>query len=273
MSDVVADSVYTMGYHPEYIRAQARFAQQPSLNFLVPQLARGQRILDVGCGGGFLSAQLAEAAAWGELVGIDIEPSQVDMATETAARRSVANAQFQVGDARDLPFGNGSFDAVHFGGVLLHIGDVDRALEEARRVLRPGGLIACRDLMPESCFAHPELGTMQRTIEVFFDVVGADGGSPNIARDIKSRLIRAGFADIVMSVSFEVYDTPEELEFFHDVFEQIFLGQEGISHAAEAYVAITKELKLSIAGCLEEWRHEPGALAAIAFGQALAVRP
>ncbi len=273
MSDVVAGSVYTMGYHPTYIRAQARFAQQPSLNFLVPQLAPGQRILDVGCGGGFLSAQLAEAVTWGELVGIDIDQSQVDLAREMADRRSVANAQFQVGDALALPFGDGSFDVVHFGGVLLHVGDVDRALDEARRVLRPGGLIACRDLMPESCFAHPELGMMQRTIEVFIDVVGADGGSPSIVRDLKRRLIRAGFADIVMAFSFEVYDTPEELEFFHDVFEQIFLGQEGISHAAEAYMAITKELKLSIAGCLEEWRHEPGALAAIGFGQAMAVRP
>ncbi len=272
MSDVVADSVYTMGYNPEYIRAQARFAQQPSVNFLVPQLAPGQRILDVGCGGGFLSAQLAEAVAWGELVGIDIEPSQVDLARETAAQRSVANAQFQVGDARDLPFGNGSFDAVHFGGVLLHISDVDRALEEARRVLRPGGLIACRDLMPESCFAHPELGMMQRTIEVFVDVVGADGGSPSIARDIKRRLIRAGFADIVMALSFEVYDTPEELEFLQGIIKELLLGS-GIVAAAKGYGAATKEMELVIARCLEEWHHDPGALAAIAFGQAMAIRP
>ncbi len=272
MSDVVANSVYTMGYQPEYIRAQARFAQQPSLNFLVPQLAPGQRILDVGCGGGFLSAQLAEAVTWGELVGIDAEPSQVNLARETADRWGVANAQFQVGDARDLPFGNGSFDALHFGGVLLHIGDVDRALEEARRVLRPGGLIACRDLMPESCFVHPELGMMRRSIEMFVDVVAADGGSPNVAREIKGRLIRAGFADVVLAHSFEVYSTLEELEFLQGVIKELFLGS-GIVAAAEGYGAATKEMELVIARCVEEWHHDPGALAAMAFGQAMAVRP
>ncbi len=273
MLDGVEDSVYTMGYRPEYIRAQARFAQQPSLNFLVPQLAPGQRLLDVGCGGGFLSSQLAEAVAQGELVGIDLEPSQVDLARETAARRGVANTQFQVGDALDLPFRDGSFDVLHFGGVLLHICDVDRALEEARRVLRPGGLIACRDLIPESCFGHPELGMMQRTIEMFVDVVGADGGSPSIARDIKGRLIRAGFADVVMTLSYEIYDTPEEREFFHAVVEHILLEPEGIVNAAEAYGAITEQMNLSIRRCLEEWRHDPGALAAMAFSQATAVRP
>ncbi len=271
MLDTVPPAVYTMGYDEVYVQAQERWAQQPSMSFLVPHLIPGQRLLDVGCGAGFLSARLAEAVAPGELVGVDIEPSQVDLARETAAQRGLDDARFQVADALELPFADGSFDVVHFGGVLLHVGDVDRALAEARRVLRPGGLAACRDLMPESCFAHPELGMMRRSIEAFGDLLAADGGQPGIARDIKGRLKRAGFADVRVAHSFETYDTPEELDFFHGMVRQWFLGQ-GIGDAARDYGAMSEEMKLAVARCLEEWHQDPGALAAVAFGQALAVR-
>ena len=139
-------------------------------------------------------------------------------------------------------------------------------------MLRPGGLVACRDLMPESCFVHPELGVMRRSIEAFGDLLSADGGQPNIGREIKERLGRAGFADVRVSHSFETYDTPEELEFFHGMIAQWFLAG-GVADAAEEYGAMTEEMKRAVARCLEEWRHDPSALAAVAFGQALAVRP
>ena len=270
MRETDSDAVYTMGYNPEYVRAQERFAQQPSVSFLIPHLIAGHRLLDVGCGAGFLSARLAEAVAPGELVGIDIEPSQVEMA-RAAAQRGLDNAKFQVADALELPFADGSFDVVHLGGVLLHVADIDRALAEARRVLRPGGMAACRDLMLESCFAHPELGMMRRSFEAFVDLVAADGGQPNIARDIKGHLRRAGFTDVRVTHSFETYDTPEELEFFSNIAKSWFLSD--IAGAAKEYGAVTDEMKLAIAHCLEEWSQAPGALAGIAFGQALAVRP
>ena len=272
MADKAAPPVYTMGYDEVYVRAQERWAQQASMSFLVPRLIPGQRLLDVGCGAGFLSARLAEAVAPGELVGIDIEPSQVAMSRETAAQRGLGNARFEVADALELPFGDGSFDVAHLGGVLLHVGDADRALAEARRVLRPGGLVACRDLMPESCFAHPELGVMRRSVEAFGDLLAADGGQPRIAREIKERLGRAGFTDIAVAHSFETYASPEELEFFHAMVKQWFLGSD-IADAAEQYGAMTEEMKQAGARCLEEWRRDPGAMAAVAFGQALAVRP
>ncbi len=272
MIETVPDAVYTMGYSPAYVHAQDRWAQQPSLNFLVHHLIPGQRLLDVGCGGGWLSVRLAEAVAPGELVGIDFEQSQVDIARETAAERGLENARFQVADALELPFEEGSFDVVHLGGVLLHVGDAGRALREARRVLRPNGLLGTRDMMPDSCFVHPELGVMQRSFEVFIDLLAADGGNPSIARDIKGCLGRAGFTDVRVSYSFETYASPEELEFFRGVISQWFLGG-GIADAAQEYGAMTEEMKLAMAHCLEEWHQDPGALAGMAFGQALAVRP
>lgn len=269
MLETIPETIYTMGYNLAYVRAQERFAQQPSLNFLVPHLLAGRRLLDVGCGAGFLSARLAEAVVPGEMVGIDFEQSQVVMARETAAQRKLGNARFQLADALDLPFADDSFDVVHIGGVLMHVADADLALAEARRVLKPGGLVACRDLMLNSCFAHPELGMMKRSFEMLADTVAADGGQPDIARDIKMRLKQAGFTDIRVAHSFETYDAPEDLNFFHAIVKQWFLSD--IVKTALDYGAATEDMKLIIARCLDEWRRDPGALAGIAFSQALAV--
>ena len=263
---------YTMGYSDEFIGFQSRFAQQDSVNFLMPHLAPGQRLLDVGCGPGFLSARLADAVAPGEMHGIDLMPSQIDLARATAAHNNCDNALFHLANAVELPFEDRSFDVVHMGGVLLHVADTHIALSEAKRVLRPGGIVACRDLMLDSCFAHPELGVMQRSIEALADLVAADDGHPQIARDMKLHLQQAGFTDITFSASFETYSTPAELEFFYAIVKQWFLGA-GIADAAKTYGAMSDELMIEVARRLEEWIREPGALAGVAFGRAIAVRP
>ena len=272
MQQATVEPVYTLGYGEAINRFQARFAQQESVNFLVPHLEPGQRLLDVGSGTGHLSARLAAAVAPGVLHGIDIEPSQVDLARATCASQERGNTVFQVADATQLPFEDGYFDVVHLGGVLMHVPDTGRALEEVRRVLRPGGLVACRDLMLSSCFVHPELGMMRRSFEAFEDLLAADDGHPQIARDMKLHLHRAGFVDIDVSASFEIYSAPEELEFYHAIVKQWFL-EGGVGDAAEQCGALSPEMLVKIGQLLEEWRREPGAVAGTAFGRATAVRP
>jgi ubiquinone/menaquinone biosynthesis C-methylase UbiE len=92
----------------------------------------GMRLLDVCCGPGYVAA---EAAARGlSAVGVDIAPAMVDV-----ARGRVPGAEFRVGDAEALEFGDGAFDAVACAFGLLHLPQPDRAMAEAFRVLRPGG--------------------------------------------------------------------------------------------------------------------------------------
>lgn len=272
MLETAPSPVYTMGYSQEFVQNLSRAAQQPSVNFLIPHLIPGQRLLDVGCGPGFLSARLADAIAPGEMAGIDFEPSQIAIAQEVAAQYGLENVTFQVADAMKLPFEDSSFDVVHLGGVLLHVPDIGGALAEAKRVLRPGGLVGCRDLMLESSFVHPELGAMRRSFEALADLIDADEGQPNVARDIKLHLNQAGFDNVRVSASIEIYNTPEELDFFYALVRQWFLDG-GIAEAAIQYGAMTKDIVAVIANNLEEWRRDPGALAGIAFSQALAVRP
>jgi ubiquinone/menaquinone biosynthesis C-methylase UbiE len=70
------------------------------------------RGLDLGCGPGSITLGLAEAVAPGEMVGVDVQPSQVAQAQALSAARGVMNVRFEVADVYRLPFPDGSFDAV-----------------------------------------------------------------------------------------------------------------------------------------------------------------
>ena len=79
------------------------------------------------------------AAAPGELHGIDMEASQIEMARSVAAAGGHDNAFFRTGDATDLPFEDASFDVAHCHAVLMHVPDTQAVLTEVKRVLKPGG--------------------------------------------------------------------------------------------------------------------------------------
>src|SRR3984893_8254025 len=100
---------------------------------LVPLLAPqfGERILDIGCGTGHLTAQIAESGA--RLVGVDRSPEMVD-----AARKAYPNLQFDVADARDLRF-HEEFDAVFSNATLHWIHEPELVIRSIRNSLRPGG--------------------------------------------------------------------------------------------------------------------------------------
>ena len=263
---------YTMGYGDEFIRVLARYAKSKHSKYLIPHLRPGLQVLDVGCGPGFQAMDFAEAIAPGELFGIDIEPSQIEMAQQLAEERGHDNATFAVADVVDLPFEEGFFDVAHCGGVLGFLPDTAAALAEIKRTLRPGGLVVCRDMIVESCFAHPDLGLTFRGWEMLSDLIAADDGHPQMGKDIKEHLANAGFEEIRMSASFNMYDTPEEIELFYQLVKGWFLEGDPAS-AAKKYGAATDGLLAQVSETLDIWRSSPGAVAGIAFGRALAVRP
>ena len=102
----------------------------------------GQRVLDVGCGTGYLSRLVARSVGPnGIVVGIDPSESMIQYARRKAA--STGNCEFQVGAAEALPFPGDHFGVVVSSLVLHHLPEDlrVRALEETRRVLRPGGAL------------------------------------------------------------------------------------------------------------------------------------
>ena len=116
------------------------FARRAILDAL--HLGPGDRLLDIGCGGGLL---LRDAMAFGAVVtGLDHSPEMVALARERAPGATVVE-----GRAERLPFADSTFTAVSMSVVFFFFDEPDLALEEARRVLRPGGRLAVYTTAPE----------------------------------------------------------------------------------------------------------------------------
>jgi SAM-dependent methyltransferase len=178
--------------------------------FLLRFLRPGMRVLDVGCGAGSITLGLAEAVAPGEMVGVDLQPSQVEQARALGAVRGVRNVRFEVADVYRLPFPDGSFDAVFAHAVLMHLREPVRALVEVRRVLRPGGIAGVRDSDWGGRIHAPATPLLEQWYALTVRVRQLNGGDPFMGRHQRRLLLDAGFARAEASVSVWSDGTPEE---------------------------------------------------------------
>lgn len=109
--------------------------------------ARGERVLDVGCGVGG-PARLLAAGYGCRVTGIDLTPAAVAAATALSARAGlVETTDFQQGDALELPFPDASFDHAWTQHAAMNISDRARLYAEIHRVLRPNGRFAIHDVV------------------------------------------------------------------------------------------------------------------------------
>ncbi len=270
----MTNDLYIMGYSEAYLRILSSRSVADACGYLMPRLWPGLRVLDVGCGPGSISAGLAEIVAPGELRGIDIAPSQVEMAVQAAAARGLSNAEFSVADVRDLPFDDGSFDVVHCNDALAYIPDTEAALNEMKRVLKSGGILGWREIIMDLCMTHPdpEPRPASQAYAIFADTLAADDGHPQLGKELAGHLDQAGFTDIRMSASFETFTGPERRKLLYDLGEQWFFTP-NVQSPATQYGAATLRRFDELKQSRERWYHSIGAIGAFAFGEALAVKP
>ncbi|KEO83714.1 class I SAM-dependent methyltransferase [Tumebacillus flagellatus] len=107
------------------------------------QLTPGMRVLEVGCGPGTFAPYLAQGLTpGGSVTGLDLDPRFVQRAQENAAREGLQDVEYVVGSAYELPFADGSFDAVTSYTGIGVLTDPQKAVAEMIRVCRPGGSIS-----------------------------------------------------------------------------------------------------------------------------------
>ncbi|MFS8462553.1 class I SAM-dependent methyltransferase [Xanthomonas campestris] len=125
---------------------------------------RNGQLLDLGCGAGHVSFQLAPLMA--EVVAYDLSADMLEVVAATAADRGLTQVRTVQGAAERLPFETGSIDAVVSRYSAHHWSDLGQALREVRRVLRPGGIAAFVDVVAPGL---PLLDTHLQAIELLRD--------------------------------------------------------------------------------------------------------
>ena len=111
------------------------------------ELAPGDTALDACCGTGDLAFELARRVGpGGTVIGSDFSDRMLELAREKAARRGATGVRFEWGDALDLSYEDGSFDAVSVGFGVRNFADVELGLRELARVLKPGGRLVILEI-------------------------------------------------------------------------------------------------------------------------------
>jgi 2-polyprenyl-3-methyl-5-hydroxy-6-metoxy-1,4-benzoquinol methylase len=123
---------YTHGHHESVLRSHRWRTVENSAGYLLPALRPGTRVLDVGCGPGTITLDIAQRVAPGVVVGVDSAAAIVDDARTNATDAAMPNLTFEVGDVYALPYDDGSFDVVHAHQVLQHLADPVAALPKSR---------------------------------------------------------------------------------------------------------------------------------------------
>lgn len=153
---------------------------------------RGERVIELGCGAGLLLREIGLALGpHGLAVGIDISPDQIDAAAAACSEAPAVVAE--VGDMRALARADGVFDAAVAVQALEYVPEIDRALAEIARVLKPGGRLVCLATNWHSAFWHGPDPELTAAIAGPWD---SHAPHPNLPARLPARLARAGFAAI-----------------------------------------------------------------------------
>lgn len=152
-------------------------------------LAQGESVLDAGCGTGLLLEQEALAVgSGGRAEGLDYSEDMLEHAADRCA--DMAQVHLQQGSVEALPFEDASFDALSCTQTLLYVDNLDRALQEFYRVLKPGGRIAVLETDWSGAILNSADQALTRRIFDAWDVALAN---PNLPKRLRPLLKGLGF--------------------------------------------------------------------------------
>jgi SAM-dependent methyltransferase len=239
-----------------------------SAGYLEPYLKPGKSVLDVGCGPGTITVDLAARVAPGKVTALELTAPALELARAEAARQGQDGVDFVVGDVHELEFADGGFDVVHAHQVLQHVADPVRALREMRRVCRPDGVVAARDSDYAAFAWFPQLPELDEWMALYQRVSRANGGEPDAGRRLLSWARAAGFAEITATSSTWCFATPEDREWWGGLWAERILRSDLATQAVAAGVASERDLRRISAGW-RAWAADPDGWLSITHGEIL----
>jgi ubiquinone/menaquinone biosynthesis C-methylase UbiE len=258
---------YTHGHAPAVLQQHAQRTAEEAAAFFLSELRPGMRLLDVGCGPGSITRGLAERLAPGEVVGVDLSEDALDAARRDAAARGLTNLTYRTASVYELPFADASFDVVFAHQVVQHLRERTVALREMLRVVRPGGLLAVRDVDWGTAAYWPRDPWLDRFIEVHQAAWYRNGGEPQLGRQLRALFNEIGVAEPRITAAVWCYATPAETIAWGDSYSARLLtsmGEAPLKHGLVSRADID-----AMAAAFRAWARHPDAVWMFIHAEAL----
>jgi ubiquinone/menaquinone biosynthesis C-methylase UbiE len=249
---------YTHGHHESVLRSHRWRTAGNSAGYLLPHLAPGQRLLDIGCGPGTITLDLARRVAPGAVVGIDVAPDAIDAAITARVQAGLGEdaVALSLGDVYALDAPDGSFDVVHAHQVLQHLTDPVTALREMHRVLAPGGVVAVRESDYGAFTWAPADPVLDRWLELYHQVTAANHADADAGRHLPGWFRAAGFTDVTVASSTWTFATPEDRAWWGGLWADRVVSSDFARQALEYGLSEQTELE-AISAAFRRWAADP----------------
>ncbi len=269
-ADESTADTYTHGHHESVLRSHRWRTVANSAAYLEDYLQPGAAVLDVGCGPGTISAEMAELVAPGIVRGIDYS---ADVVAAAAADHGVAdggraNLEFGTGDVYRLTEADDSFDVVHAHQVLQHLSRPVDALKEMRRVCRPTGIVACRDADYASMAWYPESEPLAEWLELYRQTARHNEADPDAGRKLHAWADQAGFSSVEITTSSWCFSEPEDTAWWGGLWADRITKSDTASQMVEKGLAEPGQLD-AIATAFRQWSEHPHAWFSVLHGEVI----
>ncbi len=257
---------YTHGHHSSVLKSHTWRTVENSAAHLIPLLRVGSTLLDIGCGPGTITIDLARRLNPGRVVGLDAAAEVVGQARALADSEGIGNVEFVVGDAYSTGLDDDSFDIIHTHQTLQHLGEPVEALREMRRIVKPSGVVAAREVDYAGTIIYPLTPGLERWASLYQQVHRSNGGEPDAGRRLKAWARQAGFTEVESTASVWCFSSDEDREWWGGMWQARVLESAFAEDALVKGIATQAELQV-VSDAWREWADNPDGWMSMPHGE------
>ena len=267
----MTNDIYVHGHHESVLRSHTWRTIENSAKYLESHLKENSSLLDVGCGPGTITVDLAKKLSEGTVLGIDISDEIIAKAEAGAQNSKLANCTFTTGDTYDLDFEDNSFDIVHAHQLLQHLTNPVAAIKEMRRVVRPGGIVALRDADYGGMIWSPTDPKLTEWMGLYQRMTEKNKVVANAGRHLFSWATEVSFSSIEVSSSTWTFSTPDTREWWGGLWAER-IQKSTFSDQVKEHGLATQDILDDLSAAFIRWASQPDGFFLVPHGEIIAIK-